>query len=66
MSERVRIADYLDGVRGFQRFQYGDYNEFVRKVATTIGSPVDTSIITQRFSPEKIKEQYRILYLKDM
>ena len=66
MSERVRIADYLDGVRGFQRFQYGDYNEFVRKVATTIGSPVDTSIITQRFSPEKIKEQYRVLYLKDM
>ena len=65
MSERVRIADYLDGVRGYQVFQYGDYDEFVHKVATTIGTPVDTDIVIQRFSPENIKEKYRALYLSN-
>ena len=66
MSERVRIADYLDGVEGFHIFQYGDFDEFVRKVDMTIGSTVDTNVIKQRFSPQKIKEQYRTLYLTDM
>ena len=63
MSERVRIADYLNGVRGYQIFQYGDYDEFARKIATTIGTPVDRDTIIQRFSLEKAKEQYRVLYL---
>lgn len=66
MSERVRIADYLDGVKGYQIFQYGDYDEFVRKVATTIGIAVDSEFIVRQFSPEKDKESYRKLYLANM
>ena len=63
MSERVRIADYLDGVKGYHIFQYGNYEEFVQKVASTIGIAVDSDTIIQRFSPEKNKENYRALYL---
>ena len=64
MSERVRIADYLEGVKGYQVFQYGNYEDFTEKVAQTIGNKVDTETIIQIFSPERIKKEYRSVYLE--
>ena len=64
LSERVRISDYLDGIKGYEIFQYGNYDEFIKKVCTTIGKMVDTDVISQRFNPDSIIRQYRSLYLK--
>lgn len=63
MSERVRIADYLKGLRGYSIFKYGNMDDFAKKVETTIGTPVDTKSILQIFDYEKIKKQYENLYL---
>lgn len=62
MSERVRIADYLQGVNGYQIFRYGDYDEFVQKVAETIGTEVDTDKVCQIFDVENIKQKYLSVY----
>lgn len=64
MSENVRIADYLEGMRGWNTFKYGDYADFLLKIQQTIGTDVDTDKIIQVFSPENIKEMYRSVYLK--
>ena len=63
MSDRVRIADYLAGLRGYSIYQYGDSADFVRKVAQTIGSSVDVTAVRQRFDPQRIIGQYKRLYL---
>lgn len=64
MSERVRIADYLQGVSGYQVFRYGDMNDFLAKVAQTIGTEVATERVREIFNPEAIKERYRFVYLE--
>lgn len=64
MSERVRIADYLQGVKGYQIFKFGDYNDFIKKIDSSIGNVVDTTNICRIFSPEGVKEKYRSLYLQ--
>lgn len=64
MSENVRIADYLDGIKGWNTFRYGDYQDFMMKIEQTIGTVVDTDKTIQAFSPENIKEMYRSVYLK--
>ena len=63
MSERVRIADYLNGVKGVSFFQYGNYQDFLEKIGAAIGSTVDTQSISSLFHPDKIKQKYRELYL---
>ena len=63
MSENVRIADYLDGIRGWSLFRYGDYDDFLEKVRQTIGTSVDSARVIDTFSPEKIRETYRSVYL---
>ena len=64
MSENVRIADYLNGIKGWNTFKYGDYADFLLKIQQTIGTDVDTDKIIQVFSPENIREMYRSVYLK--
>lgn len=63
MSERVRIADYLQDIQGYQVFKYGDYDDFAQKVQSTIGMTVDTESVIRKFSPDVFKEKYRSLYL---
>ena len=63
MSERVRIADYLNGIEGYQIFKYGDYNDFLNKINYTIGTAVDTAKIKPMFAIEKIRNAYRSIYL---
>lgn len=62
MSDRVRIADYLSGCSGYRIFAYGDKDEFVSAVESTIGIPVNTDKILSIFSPSNIINQYRQLY----
>lgn len=62
MSDRVRIADYLQGVRGYQVYRYGDTDDFLRKVALTIGTKVDVAAVCQTFAPDKIRQVYQAVY----
>lgn len=63
VSDRVRIADYLQGEAGFSIFKYQDYDDFVKKVSDTIGSEVDPVKIAMHFSPDNIKNQYKAAYI---
>ncbi|MBO4659512.1 MAG: glycosyltransferase family 4 protein [Prevotella sp.] len=66
MSDRVRIADYLGDCQGAEVFAYGDFDAFVRKVATHIGSPVDREKVLEIFSPENIRKKYAEVYREAM
>ena len=63
MSDRVRIADYLQDVSGVTVFKYQDYDDFVAKVEETIGKRVDANVVEEVFSPTQIKEKYKAAYL---
>ena len=63
LSERVRIADYLQGESGVSCFYYQDYEDFVLKVEKTIGSQVNPQRISRHFSPDLIKKQYKEAYI---
>lgn len=64
MSERVRIVDYLHGVKGHCTFKYNDCQDFLAKIETTIGTEVDTKTVKEIFSPNRIKCLYKRLYLE--
>ena len=50
ISDRVRVADYLEGVEGVSIFPYGDYQAFEKAVADTIGKDAWLS----RFYPKQM------------
>ena len=62
MSDRVRIADYLQGIKGYQIFHYGDYAEFLQKIVSTLTTEVDTEKVSHLFSCESAKKAYRDIY----
>ena len=62
MSDRVRIADYLNNCQGVRIFNYGDYADFVDAVSATIGMSVDRDRVLSLFSPDAIREQYVQLF----
>lgn len=64
MSERVRIADYLENCIGFSIFKYSDYRDFCNSVALTIGREVDSEKILSIFDSQSIKKQYENIYCK--
>lgn len=66
MSDRVRIADYLAGVKGVRVFKYGDYNDFVKAVEDTIGNEVDVQLINKTFSGESVKTAYEKAYIETL
>lgn len=66
MSDKVRIADYLDATEGVSIFKYGDYNGFCLAVQNSKNLKVDTQRIHQIFSIEAICTQYSNLYLSSM
>lgn len=64
MSQNVRIADYLNDIKGWGLFRYGDYDDFQQKVKQIIGITVDTDKVIETFSPKNSRETYRSVYLK--
>lgn len=62
MSDRVMIACYLTGCKGYRIFRYGDTGDFIRVVAETIGQTVDTNAILSRFTRAKVKASYKEVY----
>lgn len=66
MSDRVRIADYLEGVGGYSVFHYGDGAEFVRQVNDMMGASVDVKRIKEIFNPVRIAQIYKKLYISLM
>ena len=63
VSDRVRIADYLQEEHGVSCFKYQDYNDFVKKVEETIGSEVYPKAVLSHFATDEIKRQYKVAYL---
>lgn len=63
MSNTVMIADYLKGIKGFNTFDFGNENAFLKAVEETIGIPVETEKILSIFSANKVKQQYEHVYL---
>ena len=64
LSDRVRIADYLNGFSGVSCFKFNDYDDFALKVENTIGKDVNPYDIIGTFSPQVIKEKYKSAYLE--
>lgn len=62
MSNKVRIADYLEGVDGVSVFNYGDYEGFCNAVQNSDNLHVDVKQIQSIFSKEAIRDQYLNLY----
>lgn len=64
ISDRVRIADHLFGIKGYSLFKYQDYDTFTRAVENTIGTTVETEKVAAVFAPAAIKTLYKEAYLK--
>ena len=64
ISDRVRIADYLDGLEGISVFKYGDYDAFEKAVDSTIGKEVNLDAVDSIFSSQRIKEVYKKEYME--
>lgn len=62
MSERVKIADHLYGIKGYDVFKYRDYISFCNKIKDIIGESVDREKIKETFSKERIKSMYKSLF----
>lgn len=63
MSDRVRIADFLNNIKGYNIFNYGNLDDFIAKVNSTIGTGVDTDTINQIFSASVAKQKYKQKYI---
>lgn len=66
LSDRVRIADHLTGIKGYSVFKYHDYDAFVKAVEETIGNEVDTQKVAEVFDPVIIKQKYKESYIELM
>lgn len=62
ISDRVRIADYLQEIDGVNIFKYKDYDDFTNNVRKTIGLSVNTEKVGEIFNPEIIKQKYKEAY----
>lgn len=65
MSNHVEIAGWLNGINGFSVFNYGDLEDFIKKVNDTIGSQVSVEAVCEIFSAKKIKLLYEKIYKLD-
>lgn len=62
MSDRVRIADNLKGISGYDTFEYGNFKDFLEKIDSTMSLKVNSAQISEVFSREKAKESYIQVY----
>lgn len=63
LSERVRIADYLDGVEGVYTFNYHNQQDFCDRVEASLGKSVDVKRVLEVLSQDRMKRKYRDLFL---
>lgn len=64
LSDRVRIADYLDCVSGVNVFKYQDFDSFANILKKCIGQSVEVDKIRMIFAPEIQKKLYKQLFLQ--
>lgn len=62
VSDRVRIAYYLQGEPGISIFNYQNYDDFKIKVEKTLGEDINPQSIAKIFAPEIIKQKYKAAY----
>ena len=62
MSDKVRIADYLENVDGVKVFRYGDYDGFREAVESGLDLKVDMDKIHRIFSRDVIQQEYADMY----
>jgi len=64
LSDRVKIADYLERIEGVTVFKYHDYQDFCDKVKKSVEASIiiDKEKIMKRFSGKVIKEKYRTIF----
>jgi glycosyltransferase involved in cell wall biosynthesis len=62
ISNHVRIADYLTGIKGWRVFQYGNNADFLQKIEEVIEEHVEQDKIIQHFSKETIKQKFDNIY----
>ena len=66
MSDRVMIACYLKAYKGYSIFRYGNADDFLQAVESTIGMTVDVDGIIRLFDKYMIKKQYTEVYRKSL
>lgn len=64
ISERVRIADYLVGEKGYRIFKYHDFEGFNAAVQSVIGESFDREVLLSPFNSDYVKSQYYKAYMK--
>lgn len=62
ISDRVRIADHLNGIDGVTIFRYEDKTDFIKKLDQAMKRKVDIEKIKIIFSPIEIKKKLTSLY----
>jgi len=62
ISNRVRIADHLDGVSGLTVFQFNNVNDFQNKLDIALNSVVKIDKIDAIFSKRRAAERYKELF----
>ena len=55
ISDRVRIADYLQGNKGYQIFKYHNFDEFNNAIENILGEKFNKEELTAPFKKEQIK-----------
>lgn len=64
ISNKVRIADYLDNISGVTIFRYGDYSSFLKMMPLAMDQKVQLEKINDIFSADKIKDVYKKMYVR--
>lgn len=62
LSDRVRIADFLDGTGGVTVYDYEKPEEFSQNIDGAMGKRVDVEKVHRLFSAEGAREQYMNVY----
>lgn len=62
VSNNVRFADFIETCPQCKIFEYGNYEDFVQKVESTIGVDFNPDHIVSKFSLANAKELYKNLY----
>jgi len=66
LSQFVRIADHLDGIEGWEVFEYGNAGDFLNKIETAMAKKVDVEKLHKRFSAQSIKALFDRVYSETM
>lgn len=64
MSDRVRIADFLQNISGITIYEYGKPEQFLQKIDAAMNKIVDVDKIRKLFSEEVAFNSYSTIYKK--